>query len=250
MARERWNSFVISDAAPPELDAELEADLTAKHQRAAMVAYQKGQLAQALQEWERQPQPAILRAERLLVAEALAAAGDARVLEMLETGFGTPEGAVEREALLARYAVKTEAFAEAAQHLEAALIGYRTMPWAFEPLMNRTLRVAVDVAKRDKDLGLRLFGILKQPFAVFALNHVRESMALELSEYLGFTTTCVEALAAAEPHVPWEEVFLRRRMECYRDTDHALTEQAMRDYDAYMMDEPLPFGLGLDVRAL
>ena len=50
----------------------------------------------------------------------------------------------------------------------------------------------------------------------------------------------VLALEAFEPHVPWEEDFLKLRADCYQQLNHPKAAAARRDLAAFQANEPPP----------
>ena len=57
---------------------------------------------------------------------------------------------------------------------------------------------------------------------------VEIALATDLRRY------CAEALAAFEPHVPWEKELLEDRVRCYETLSHDLLPTAKADRDRFL----------------
>ena len=64
--------------------------------------------------------------------------------------------------------------------------------------------------------------------------------AADLATRLDFTALCREPVGALEPFVPWSEVFLRMRQQCYHATNDPRLVRATADLDEFLSREPLP----------
>jgi hypothetical protein len=65
------------------------------------------------------------------------------------------------------------------------------------------------------------------------LDEKRLLVRVNLARNIDFPTRCASAFEALEPHVPWSESFLRRRLECYERTGHRLEARARRDLEDF-----------------
>ena len=183
-----------------------------------------GRWSEAVAIWDQQEASPQTHLEVLLYACGLARRGDPNALHAIERlrTFNV----VEAEGITAWLRFSQQRLEEAAGHLEKAIVGYRTEPWAHRTIMRAVLKLVPRISAERPDLGRGLFPLLFEPFAVSALHRYRQDLALEVSEHLGFAETCVRALAPIEPHVPWERTFLERRVVCYEKNQHGLLEHA------------------------
>jgi hypothetical protein len=106
-----------------------------------------------------------------------------------------------------------------------------------------SLDQAKQIASQDPSLAARLYAALRNPFALHLLEEARLDAALAAA--LGAGTHCAEAAAAFEPAVPWNEPFLRARVDCYTKTGDARAAAAARDLMAFRAQQPEPFEAGL-----
>ncbi len=203
---------------------------------AARHAWARGDFQRACGYWFRQPQPPSAHADLLLVAECLAAAADAR-LPRAAAGLAR-EQPIEAEMVLARWHLASGRPREASESLLKALRGYQKDPWVYRPLVRRTLPMAVDLARWDRAVGLRIFETLARPFSTDMFHHQRLLSRVWLARELGSPRLCAEALAAFEPHVPWEEQVLTFRYECYQAAKSPLAERARQDLESYRAAAP------------
>ena len=87
-------------------------------------------------------------------------------------------------------------------------------------------------------VGRRLFDALAKPFAVESVNDDRLAFALDMAMRVDFAALCRTPIDAAEPHVIWNEPFLRRRLDCYRVTNDPRLAIATRDLREFLSREP------------
>ena len=183
-----------------------------------------------------------MRADLILVAESLAEAGDDRALPYIERLAGLQE--TEAQACLARWHFRQGRTPEASRHLASAFRRYRDDPWPHVPLMARALQLAGEIAKASPADGARLFAELAEPFSVGLLNHRRLMLRTELARG-DLERLCVEAYAPFEPLVPWNDGFLRSRLECYVKTRHPLAGTAAIDLLDFVERGEPPLSRGL-----
>lgn len=178
-----------------------------------------------------------------MIAEVLASAGDERAIEGIERVrvLEPPEA----DAFMARLRASQGKLAEAAGHLEAAFISYRTRPFADRRVMARALDLALDLARKEPPLAPRLFAALREPFAVSALGLLRTTTAFWISTRLP-DDSCVRALGALEPNVPWVGELLEQRAICYAEHADGREKLAKAELRAFLAGEPGAFSAGLD----
>jgi spermidine synthase len=225
------------DAPPPPDPAFRLRDLARR-------AYARGAFGEACAHWQRQPELAASESDRLLLAECLASTGDVRApahAEALRTA-GRP---VEADLALAAWHEAGGRAADAAARLSAAFTAARRDPWpAFDPL-ERGLRLASRLGRRDPGLAEALFVAVAEPFAVRLMEDARLRLRVELARVLDDPGRGVEALGAFEPHPPWEEGFLAYRASCYARASHPLAARSRRDLARFLAHATPRLGRGL-----
>src|SRR5262245_601408 len=149
----------------------------------------------------------------MALAEAHAVAGEAEEAEPLITML---EGLVpiEADAIRARLYFSQEKYGDSMNALERAFLAYRTDPWPNARLMARIYPLVNELASRDKAFADRAKVLLEQDLAVSALRYLRLELRLDLALMLRDQALCGQALAEFEPHNPWTEHFLKRRLRC------------------------------------
>ena len=199
-------------------------------------AYASGNLAEALDHWLAQGEGPQGPMDVAMVAEMLAAAGDARALPYIEELRVLQP--VEAEAALAHWYQRLGHSAEATAHLIAAFELYRVHPWAHRFVLKRAIDLAWQVAARQPPLAKELFDSLAQPFAVRALDAYRLYMRANIGLAADFDGLCAAAIAPLEPYVPWERQFLEQRNRCYAQLRHPLASRARADLTAFLRAVP------------
>lgn len=200
-------------------------------------AYVRGDLEAALGHWSSQSREPSCPIDRLIVAEALAKAGDRRAVTWageLEVR-GRPVEAASARGLFYYSRGERE---EATRHLASAFRAARDHPWAHRPALARALGLVTAVGLEEPALGRALFNALSEPFAVRLLEETRLRVRLEVIRIGDFQDLCVEALEPFEPHVPWEEAFLTLRLRCYQEASHRLERRARAELWSYLRDAP------------
>jgi spermidine synthase len=131
-----------------------------------------------------------------------------------------------------RARLRTGDFAGATEALSAAWRAYRRDPWPPPPTVQRALPLVREVARSSPEHAAVLFAALGEPFAVHLFDQARQALRLELVRLLpDAATACLGVLAPFEPHVPWDEGFLRFRSDCYRAAGHPLAARAAADLE-------------------
>ncbi|MEM7586137.1 MAG: fused MFS/spermidine synthase [Acidobacteriota bacterium] len=221
----KWGAL----SSPLGLDEAMDTRIAARN------AYVLGDLVAAGRRWQSQPEPPSSPLDQLLVAEALAEAADPAALEHAEQlQIHGQVGAAH--AVRARFYVRAGLHPAALDPLIAVFRQARTNPWTHRPTLERSLALAAELAQADPVLGLDLFPILGDAFAVQLLDEARLRIRLDIAEAVSFAAFCEPALAPFKPHVPWEEDFLERRSRCYETLAHPLMEQAREDLATYQRE--------------
>ncbi|HUQ19436.1 MAG TPA: fused MFS/spermidine synthase [Gemmatimonadaceae bacterium] len=198
----------------------------------ARYAYAEGDLGRARAYWVVQKTDPIALGDLRMVAESYAAAGDSSTLQFIEQL--RPLEPVEAEALMAVFSNRTNNHNGAVDHLINALTLYRSNPWANRALIERAFDVIGSSVRGDLSGSRRLFAALKEPFAVRALDVSRLQVRSFIGLGPGFEKDCVEALVDLEPNVPWDNVLLQARYQCYEKEQSPLAPKAKRDLEKFL----------------
>jgi len=212
----------------------------------ALAAYAAGDLAGVEAAWAGESRPPGTFTEIGMLAESGAETGAAKAEERIQRlrALSSTEADVD----LARLRSKQGRLEEAAKLLGAALVRYRSDPWPHTPLMQRAVRLAVHLAETNPALAPALSEALREPFAVGLLDGLRRGAALQVARKID-RKAVADALAALEPHVPWNRAFLATRAEAYRSTQDPLARQAEEDLSEFVSDETRAFLVQLPPRA-
>lgn len=234
-ARELASASAVVWGSSPRLSGQEDAEAASRVE--ARWHYRRGELAQAWQAWSRQTSPPLSPLDRLLLLESSAEAGDPAVPRIVPALVAAGQG-IDAQGVLARWHYRQGRLDDAVQHLIAAFQAARLDPWPFLPMLARDLLLAEEIAGLEPRLGPDLYRALGQPFAVRMLEEMRWRVRLGIARGTGSTTLCAEALAPFEPHVPWEEPFLRSRLECYRRMGSPYAATAEHDLERFLAAAP------------
>jgi spermidine synthase len=227
------------DAPEPAPPGDAALNLRTAARRAAAL----GHGAEACARWFEQPEPPRTHADLLLAGECLADGGDPRTPAI--AAELAREQPIEADLVRARWLVASGRPQDAGERLLAAFAAYRLDPWVYRPLMDRTFRLVLPLARRDRNLAARLFAALGKPFAVRMFDGQRRLTRVWLTRELGARAGCAEAIAALEPHVPWDELFLADRYECYQQVGSPLAAKAGKDLEDFLAAAPPKLAAGL-----
>ena len=203
---------------------------------AALNNYARGDLPGALRNWRGQfSEPATL-AELTMVAECLAADGDATGLGYIDKLAETYP--LDAEAIRAELLWRSRRPQEATESLEKFFVGLRTEPWSSKEVIKRSLARAEALAASDRSrtAGGILYRSLREPLSVYNNEKERIATLLALGTYLDGDHPgqyAAEALKNFEPHVLWIRKFLELRKDCYVALHHPLALQATRDLEEF-----------------
>jgi spermidine synthase len=207
-------------------------------QAALVEYYRNGDLERARAYWEQQRDPARDPTEMAMLADLAAATASDLAIPFFDRLRGHRPG--EADALLATLRLQQLKLPEAAAAVEAALVRFRTDPWSMQRYMERSVQIALILASRDQGLAGRMFEALGQPFAVRAIESIRLNALAELTRQMDFRGLCGPAVGAFEPHVPWDERFLRLRLDCYQAIGSPRAADATRDLNDFLASQPQP----------
>ncbi len=206
--------------------------------RAFGLAYAQGQRMQALHLWREAGWQARGPFEQILLGKLLAQAGDeSELLPLVERMRELSP--FDAEALVVQLRLRQGRMAEATESLERALAVLHTRPWGNHGLIKATIEGTATVAEKDTVLGQRLHDALARPFSNHVGEFYRRSVRRHIARKIDFARLCVEAFAAFEPHVAWDDrTFLEERARCYVIHEHPLRDQALADLEAWLDAEP------------
>lgn len=234
-------TMLAADWRPPPSLTSVPADL--RHRGTAVEKWEDGAWAEALAEWRAQPAEPSDSIELAALAESLAEAGDAAAERWADKL--RPAHTVEADSYLARLRLRQGRLPEATALLEAVFAGASADPWEPPVILNRAIDLALEIAKRDRVAGERLYRRLQHPFAVALLTDNRQHALVELANAIDWPRLCQEAIAPMEPDVPWQGEFLLRRMRCYELNQDARLPTARRDLNRFLAHEPMNIAAGL-----
>lgn len=185
------------------------------------------------------------RIDLLAYAEALASAGDPRAREMADhLAEITP---AEAEAVLALLEYRQDNPQTASFYLASLFDRLRSDPWIRPGIASSALRLASLLSGRDRELAEGLFEQLAEPFAVGLADEERRLVRLEIAAHVKRKSACVEAFAAFEPWVRWDEPTLAARATCYELNDDPRLLRARRDLASWRSHEPVGLAESLGV---
>jgi hypothetical protein len=193
----------------------------------------------ALAAWDVRPRERPTPIEQRYLAESAVLASDPRAHDWLERLAATRP--LESLALQSALLEDEKRYAEAADTVERALVGYRTDPWPSRAVMWRAVRVATLLAIDDPSLAPRMRDLLSEPFAIEMLRDQRLWAALSASRNVDGSQGCASVLAPLEPDTPWDEWMLRNRRDCYRDTHDPRTRLAEQELSSFLAKDWAPF---------
>lgn len=237
VAEERVSMHTSQRATAPSDDA------TAPDVRTRILAhghYLAGKLAEAADTFRRQPRPAEGIVETALLAEALAAAGEAAAEPYVAALARTHP--IEAQMARAQLYARTNRDALAVRELTGAFAACRTDPWPWPPALSRALALAEEVAQRTPALAATLHASLAAPFAARVAEEDRLATRVRLAHLLDARAHCQAAIGPLEPHVPWSLELLLFRRNCYEATRDPRRVQAMRDLDVFLKVRPAGVG--------
>ncbi len=207
-------------------------------------AFLKDDLGAACRLWRSQPEDPVAPIDLLLLAECSAATGDESALPWIDRLERSRPA--DAQLVRARWSAQRGDWPAAAHEFEHAIQTLETDPWAFEPTLLRALRLARPIAKRDPEVGRRIFDRLQRPLPAYLLDDLRRRILVDLARELDFAGLCVEAFGASEPSTPWTEAFLRLRLTCYREAGHRRAALAERELERFLSESPPGLAAGLD----
>jgi len=202
----------------------------------ALNNFLNGKFEAVLESWNRQQRNPEHPLELAMVAEALADAGDQRVVNLVEKL--RPLWPAETDAILARFYWKTKRPEEALQAYRAAFLRLRSDPWPYAIIMQRALYLATKIAGETPGMTSRFYELLSVPFSVKILNEERLNVLLNLSTGLK-SEDVVKLIKHYETGIPWNRSFLNKRLTVYKAVADSMVLQAENDLDEYFKNAPV-----------
>jgi spermidine synthase len=224
------SSMTVSDSFTGELGARLRA----------YSHFLRGNPAKVLAEWQAQSKEPACPVERIMVAEALANAGNDAALPIIEAIRA--DWPTDTSAILARLYWNQGKSDQAVEALVNAFTRYRLDPWAFKGVMMHALDLAEIIALQNKVAARQLAEAVKVPFCVRALDELRHRKALAIASQVDFSFAA-SFVEAFEPHTPWEAKFLCYRYDCYNAIGHPLKDLAKKQAIQILTEKPQEFTL-------
>jgi spermidine synthase len=202
--------------------------------------YAQAQFEAAYNAWKQQDGGAASPMDLTMLSELALEAGAAAAPKF----FGAIRPS-ESKALEGRWHLRNGRQAEAGPALLAAMELWRDDPWAYRPLMGRTLTVIDDLAQADPAFGKLAFASLSQPFAAHSMDSRRQQVRARIGIDVAFDDLCLAALEPIEPNPYWSHWFLEARARCYGKNGHPLAADAAADLESYTSASAKRFTDGL-----
>lgn len=235
--RNRMGLYALEGRTIPRRES-IELTESLKAMARAVELYLANDWTGCLAAWEQSGLTPEYPLELAMVAESLAFRGDGQARELIARLAS--HWPVEAAAIRARLAFQAGDHRSASEAVKEAFVGMRTVPWVHLHLriMQRTMRMAVELADKDLTLAREIYGLLEAPFAVRILDEFRQLTLLEVGARIDIPHA-VQVLRAFEPHVPWNEKFLRYRKASYEARGELLAAQAEKDLERFLADQKI-----------
>jgi spermidine synthase len=188
-------------------------------------------------QWQRAPfEPVTLR-ERLILARALAEAGNpvaAELMAVVSDAYPAETQLVQSVLQLAQGRI-----GEALSTLLGSVDAWRRQRWmAAEVRFQETaLQMTRALGGAPPELLQAMFDAFAVPFPAYSEERIRGEVRLQLAERLG-PKACVEAYGYYEPHTPWLRTFLERRLACYESAGDPRAGVARQELEEFREGEP------------
>ncbi|MEW6744410.1 MAG: fused MFS/spermidine synthase [Planctomycetota bacterium] len=189
--------------------------------------------------WQGRKPRAKFFVEVYLIADALAEGGLEQPVRQAADQLRSLHP-VEAELLLGHLLAKLGKIDQAVASLESAYLALRDHPWTYPLAVWRSFTLASTLAMADKNIALRLYNALKEPFSTGNFNEPRTMVLLQIALQIG-QEQGLQVMSSMEPHVPWREEYLKLRHEVYSEQRHPLARIAARDLDAFRRYAGRPF---------
>jgi hypothetical protein len=176
--------------------------------------------------WEAQPKPPADITETAALAFTYAARGDDKARTLLsQLQVDCPTDAAILTALLVYQQGK---YAEAADLAVKAIEMLRTDATVIPRFVESALRLPAQIVEKEPEHAAKFLQALDQPLAVFMLEERRLLVRIAAAQRLNAQATAA-AIAAMEPHVPWDASVLEMRLRAYEATGNPLEGRARNE---------------------
>jgi hypothetical protein len=186
------------------------------------------------------------------------------MLAMMLATIGAPEAAgyietarvvrsADGDALDAAVHAAAKNWEAAVAALERAFAAWHSEPWSEAQMVRRALDLAskVMLEAEDNALAERIYLAVREPFAVYALESSRITLAVAAASASGRDSAAkVQGiLERLEPNPVWTKELLELRVKTYRATKHPLLAAALEDCRDLIKHEVPEFREGLRLAA-
>jgi hypothetical protein len=208
---------------------------------AAYASYLTGDLKNALALWQKLGREPEGLSELLMVAECTANEG-APVAEKYIAQLRQSDP-LAADACTAKFLFHSGHSEEAIKLVTRLLHDLRTDPWLSSEMTERFLRLAEEIAKgsSDRDALRAIYEGLREPFSARNSDSTRLAVLLHVGMKLdnnGPGEFTLGAIEPVEPHVPWQENFLKLRAACYKAHNDPRLARAERDLVRFEGEQP------------
>ncbi len=203
----------IAEATRPYAPPYLVSTPHRKKRYDALLAWHDRDNDGVLGAWRSQPRSPTSLVELMVVADALAVAGEeAEVTPLLERlGSAMP---IEAQAIRGKLRWAQRRIPDAWAEMRDALVAFRDDPWPNNHLMSSVLAYLPDIARAHPELADEILDVLSTGLAMHALHYYRIDLRLDIGLIAGRVDACMAALEEIGPHFPWEVEHLNKRVRC------------------------------------
>jgi predicted membrane-bound spermidine synthase len=196
--------------------------------------FQKGNFGLVLDYWLDGQRKATTPLELAQFGVALADVGDEMAIDYAERLHA--DWPVDADAIMARFYWRVADYENALLALQKSFLGFRLNPWRVRGVMEHELNLATEMSMY-KQFARPVFDLLSEPFSVYSLESLRKDALLGIASRLG-EDLGAKVLSFSEPHVPWNEGYLRYRLWNYTKLDNPLAVKAAQDLQDYRYGLP------------
>jgi hypothetical protein len=232
----------IAEGAAPYLPEHRRASNDQVRRVRALRAWWDGNVEDVATEWNEQSMAPETMVELMVLADGYAETGKDEAGPLIEQL--AQRQPIEADAIRARWLNARGNLDGAWQALARALEAYRSNPWPTNRLMARVLPLLKTLARGNDQRMKEAFELLREPFALRALEYLRIELQLELGLLADDGAACGAALEAGGEYPPWTKTFLERRLRCLLLRGEP-TEAAESDLEAFYTAEGSEFSRGL-----
>jgi hypothetical protein len=240
----RFSRRAQADMKTEEEPGESEAS---KHRREWMNLCAEDQLRGAGEYWHKHPIEPLNPFETQMLALALATIKSPEATRYIDAARALRRA--DGDALDAMVYAMARQSEPAVAALERAFAAWRSDPWSEVRTVQRTLNLASEliVAAKDAALAERIYVATREPFAAYALDTSRLTLAMAAAAASGPGSAAKVRgiMEKLEPNPIWTGELLDLRAKTYRATQHPRLAEALSDFRELLrrqvpkFDEPL-----------